>query len=248
MTHPLKPDHRTNRLLRALTPDDYALLEPHLDAVAWRRGQVLYDAGDVISHAYFPHDTFVSLVTVLENGETVEMAGFGREGVFGLSSALFSRRTLGRYRVQVDGTAARVSLGRLHALMDARPDARGLLQRYGEVLIRQTFRTVACNAVHSVEARCCRWILSMHDRVDSDVLPLTHEIMAEMLGVQRSTVTTATGCLQGAGLISQRRGFIVLTDRPGLQAITCECYRRIRGIYEELLPITFAGPCASDAT
>jgi CRP-like cAMP-binding protein len=245
MTHPLKSEHRANRLLRAFPPDDYAILEPHLDTVTWCRGQILYDAGETISHAYFPLDTFVSLVTVLENGDAVEMAAFGREGVIGLSSALFSRRTLGRYRVQVDGSAARVPLGRLHAVMDSCPDARALLLRYSEALIRQTFQIVACNAVHSVEARCCRWVLTMRDRVDSDTLPLTHEIMAEMLGVQRSTITTATRSLQGAGLISQHRGFIVLTDRPGLEAMACECYSRIRGIYEELLPVTLAGEGAA---
>jgi CRP-like cAMP-binding protein len=245
MTHALKVDHRVNRLLFALDPEEFRLLEPHLEAVQWQRGKILYDTGDTIHYAYFPHDTFVSLVTVLEDGNTVEMAGFGREGVIGMSSAMFTRQAIGRYIVQLDGTASRLCLQRLHDLMNTRPDVRALFLRFSEALFGQAFQTVACNAVHSVEARCCRWILNMHDRVDQDMLPLTHEILGDMLGVQRSSVSVVARALQTAGFISQRRGFIVVTNRSGLEKAACECYSRIRKSYERLLPQTFPKTDAS---
>jgi CRP-like cAMP-binding protein len=114
-----------------------------------------------------------------------------------------------------------------------------LLRRYSEVLLAQTFQTVSCNAVHAVEARCCRWILAMRDRADQDALPLTHEFLGEMLGVQRSTVSVVTRTLQTAGLIRQSRGSITILDRAGLEEASCECYGRIQQIYRRLLPGTF---------
>jgi len=137
------------------------------------------------------------------------------------------------------GTASRIPFERLNEARNARPGLRQLIMNYGEVLLSQTFQTVSCNAVHSVEMRCCRWILSMHDRADQDTLPLTHEFLSEMLGVQRSTVSVVTRTLQSAGLIRQSRGGITVIDRPGLEASTCECYRKIRRIYQRLLPGTY---------
>jgi CRP-like cAMP-binding protein len=200
---------------------------------------VLYDMGDPIRYTYFPHDAIVSLVNVMEDGSTVEVAVFGREGVFGFLSALVTRESFGRYVVQLSGTTSRIPFERLNEVRNARPGLRQLIMRYGEALLANTFQTVSCNAIHPVEARCCRWILSMHDRADQDTLPLTHEFLAEMLGVQRSTVSVVTRTLQTAGLIQQSRGFIAVTDRAGLEEATCECYRRIRGIYERLLPGTY---------
>jgi CRP-like cAMP-binding protein len=234
-----KVGHLTNRLLAALSPEDLAWLEPQLDVVDLQRGQILYDTGETIRHAYFPHDTVVSLLTVLEDGGSVEMAVFGREAVIGLSSALFSRRSFGRYLVQLNGTASRLSVERLHEMFNTRPRVRTLFLRFTEALVRQAFQNVACNAVHSVEARCCRRILSTQDRVDQDALPLTHEILSEMLGVQRSSVSVVTRSLQNAGLIVQRRGVIVITDRARLEDAACECYRRIKQSYEDLLPVPF---------
>ena len=232
-------DHRTNWLLAALAPEDFAALEPHLESVELTRGQVLYEPGDPIRHAYFPHDAVVSLVNVLEDGGTVEVALFGREGVLGLLSALVTREAFGRYIVQMPGTASRIPFERLNEVRNARPALRQLIMHYGEVLLAQTFQTVTCNAVHPVEARCCRWILSMHDRAEQDTLPLTHEFLAEMLGVQRSTVSVVTRTLQTAGLIRQSRGGITVTDRAGLEETACECYGRIRRLYQRLLPGTY---------
>jgi CRP-like cAMP-binding protein len=236
---PKPAGHRVNRILAALDPEDYALIEPHLEFVELTRGKVLFDAGETIHHTYFPHDSVVSLVTVMEDGDSVEMAVFGREALLGFVSAMVSRQSFGRYIVQISGTASRVPVDRLHEVVATRPSMRLLFLRFTEALLAQTFQTVACNAVHSVEARCCRWILSMHDRLDQDTLPLTHEFLAEMLGVQRSTVSLVTRTLQTAGLISQRRGFITVTDRAGLEDTTCECYDKIRRNFERLLPGTY---------
>jgi CRP-like cAMP-binding protein len=235
-------DHRTNRLLAALEPEDFARLEPHLELVNLTLKQVLYEMGDTITYAYFPHDAIISLVNVMEDGHTVEISVFGREGVSGVVSALVTREAFGRYVVQMQGTATRVPYERLNQVRENSPQLQQLILRYGEALLTQTFQTVSCNAVHSVEARCCRWILSMHDRADHDSLPLTHEFLAEMLGVQRSTVSVVTRTFQTAGLIRQSRGGITVLDRAGLEGMACECYGRIRRIYKRLLPGTYPQP------
>jgi CRP-like cAMP-binding protein len=239
MTHAPKADHRTNRLLAALEPDDFALLEPHLDIVDLKRGQVLYEMGDIVHHAYFPHDAIISLVNVMEDGSTVEVCVFGREGVLGLLSALVTREAFGRYIVQFSGAASRIAYERLNDVRDASPNLRQLIMRYGEALLAHTFQNVTCNAIHPVEARCCRWILAMHDRAEGNTLPLTHEFLSEMLGVQRSSVSVVTRTLQMAGLIQQSRGGITVIDRSGLEETACECYGRIRRIYQRLLPGTY---------
>jgi CRP-like cAMP-binding protein len=235
-------DHRTNRLLAALEPEDFARLEPHLELVNLTLKQVLYETGDTIRYAYFPHDAIISLVNVMEDGHTVEISVFGREGVSGIVSALVTREAFGRYVVQMQGTATRVPYERLNQVRENSPQLQQLILRYGEALLAQTFQSVACNAVHAVEARCCRWILSMHDRADHDSLPLTHEFLAEMLGVQRSTVSVVTRTFQTAGLIRQSRGGITVLDRAGLEGMACECYGRIRRIYQRLLPGTYPQP------
>jgi CRP-like cAMP-binding protein len=231
--------HRANRLLAAMQPDDYARLEPLLESVDLPKGKVLYESGEIVRYAYFPHDAVVSLVAVMEDGDLVEMAVFGREALFGLVSAYNSRESLGRYIVQLPGTASRIGAEAFRGIADESPTLRDLLQLYVEALLGQTFYTVACNAVHSVDARCCRWILSTHDRIEHDTLPLTHEFLAEMLGVQRSTVSIVLRTLQTAGLITQSRGFITITDRAGLEDASCECYKIIRRNFERLLPKTY---------
>ncbi len=232
-------DHQANCLLAALDPDDFAQLAPSLEVVELPSSKVLYETGDTIHHAYFPHDCMVSLVTVMQNGETVETALFGREGVLGFSSALVTRQSFGRYIVQIPGTASRIPIVRLREAFDTSPALRMLLLRYTEALLAQTFQTVACNAVHTVEARCCRWLLSTRDRMNTDTLPLSHEFLAEMLGVQRSTVSLVTRTFQTAGLIAQGRGVITITDRAGLEEVACECYGTIRKSFERLLPRTY---------
>jgi len=233
--------HRKNRLLAALEPEDLSALEPHLEVVELPKGKVIYDVDETVRHTYFPHNAIVSLSTILKDGGAVEMAVFGREGMFGLVSALVTRRSFGRYVTQVAGTASRITVEKLTEAGSVNLKIRQLILSFTEALLTQTLQTVACNAVHSVEARCCRWILTTRDRVDHDALPLTHETLAELLGVQRSTVSSVTRVLQMAGLINQGRGLITITDRAGLEEMSCECYRKIRKSYERLLPGTY-GP------
>ncbi|WP_262273418.1 Crp/Fnr family transcriptional regulator [Microvirga yunnanensis] len=204
------------------------------------RGTVLYEPGNPISHTYFPHNAVVSLIDVMEDGRLAEVAMFGCEGLFGLLTAFVSREAFGRYVVQIPGTASRVPLDQMHEAMRTRLSLQRRVLAYNEALLAQAYHTVACNAVHPVEARCCRWILSTHDRLKEDALPLTHEFLAEMLGVQRSTVSSILRTLQTSGLIVQRRGEIVVTNRGGLEQATCECYGKIRSRFEKLLPGTYS--------
>ena len=239
-------DHRSNRFLAALEPGDFALLEPHLEPVILARGTVLYEVGDLIRFTYFPHDAIVSLVDVMDDGRLAEVAIFGREGLFGLLSAFVSREAFGRYVVQVPGSASRLPLDHMHTAIRARSTLQQLVLAYNEALLAQAYHTVACNALHTVEARCCRWLLSTHDRLDQDALPLTHEFLAEMLGVQRSTVSSTLRSLQATGVIEQRRGGIDVIDRAGLEQAACECYRKIRFRFDKLLPGTYADPDRRD--
>jgi CRP-like cAMP-binding protein len=231
-----------NKLLAALPPEDLAALKPHLEVVNLPRGQILYDSGATIRHAYFPHDCVISLLAVLEDGGSAEVALFGCEGVLGVASSLVSRESFGRYIVQLSGAASRIGIERVEETLAASSAMRDLLRRYIEALLKQAFQSIACNGLHSVEARCCRWILSTHDRMHKDTLPLTHEFLAEMLGVQRSTVSLITRTLQTAGLIAQSRGVITVTDRAGLEEAACECYAVIRRNFERLLPKTYSQP------
>ncbi|WP_134495968.1 Crp/Fnr family transcriptional regulator [Microvirga pakistanensis] len=233
----LTADHRRNWLLAALEPEDLAYLEPNLEVVILPKGTILYEPGDRIRYTYFPHDSIVGLINILEEGQFVEVASFGREGLFGLISAIVSREAFGRYKVQVPGTASRIAIDRMQEVMRACPKIQRLVLSYSEALLAQTFQTVSCNAIHTVEARCCNWILSTRDRIDEDLLPLTHADLAELLGVQRSTVSTILRTFQTQGLITQQRGGIVIADRPGLQDLACECYGKIRQTFARLLPV-----------
>jgi len=227
--------HRANQLLAALEPADFAALEPHLETVKLAKGTVVYETDDQMPTVYFPQDTVVSLVTVLPEAKTVEMAVFGREALFGLTTALATGRSLGRYVVQVGGTASRLDTGILRRVFETRPAVRELCLRFIEALLAQALQSMACNTVHSVEARCCRWILTVRDRTGRDTLPLTHEHLSQMLGVQRSTVSLVTGSLQEAGLIQQGRGVITVMDRPSLEQAVCGCYGIMRQRFEQTL-------------
>ena len=233
------PQHQDNRLLAALAPEDFAFLEPNLAIVDLQRGQTLYEVSETIVHTYFPHDAMVSLVTVMHDGKSVEMADAGPTELTTSVSAFVTRQSFGRYVVQLSGTASRAELNTMHEAMADRPAIQHLVLRFTEALMAQTLQTVACNAVHSVEARCCRWILMTQDRAGQPDLPLTQEFLAEMLGVQRSTVSDVARSIQDKGLIRQGRGMITVTDRPGLEAAACECYEIIRQKFEQLLPHTY---------
>ncbi len=229
-------NHRDNRLLAALEPDDFTCLEPHLEVVHLKRRQVLYEIGDTIRYAYFPHNTVISLVAVMEDGSAAEMSLYGPEGVSGLVAGAITRQAFGRYIVQLTGTASRIDIDTMYEVISARPNIQRLLRHFTEAMMARVLQSVACNAVHSVEARCCRFILMTHYRLDQDVLALTHEFLAERLGVQRTTVSAVMSKLQNKGLIQKVRGGIIVTNPSGLEAEACECYSRIREMLERVLP------------
>ena len=237
---PSRPRPPQNRLLAALSSEARVLLTPHLQPVSLTAGTVLYEPGARIVDAYFPQDTIVSLLAVLDDGDSAEVAVFGSEGVLGHASSLVSREAFGRYLVQVSGSASRIPVQRLREAASGNSELSDLLLRYTEALLAQTFQIVACNALHTVEARCCRWILSTQDRVNRAALPLTHEFLAEMLGVQRQTVSLIARTFQSAALIKQHRGGITVLDRRGLEDTSCECYGAIRRTFQRLLPDTYA--------
>lgn len=200
---------------------------------------MLYDPGDQIETIYFPHDCVISLMTLMENGAAIESAAVGREGALGLMAAVVPRQSLSRAIVQAPGFASRVGANLLHDLSPRLPALRGLIDRHNEALFGHAIQSVACNALHAVEARFCRWLLSCQDRVDADTVHLTQELLADMLGVQRTTVTAVAGSLQNKGLIRYRRGVVDILNRGGLEAIACECYGAVRRTYERLLPKPF---------
>jgi CRP-like cAMP-binding protein len=225
----------TNQLLAAVAPEDFAFLKPHLELVELRRGQVLYEAGAIVHDVYFPHEAVISLVNILEDGGTAEVAVFGRGSAMGLLSGIVTREAFGRHVVQIAGTASRIAVEQLNAARNTRPKLQQLMMGYTEVLLAHTFQLLTCNAVHPVEARCCRWLLMLRHQLQQDTLPLTHEFLAEMLGVQRSTVSVVIRTLQTAGLIRQSRGSITVTDGAGLEETACECYGRVMDLYRRLL-------------
>ena len=228
-----------NRLLAALDSEDQQLLAARLTPITLEKGALLYDPGDMVDTVYFPDDCVISLMTLMESGAAIESATIGREGALGLMSAVSPRQSLSRAIVQVPGRARRISAPHLHRAWEQSAQIRDLVDRHNEALFAHAIHSVACNALHSVEARFCRWLLSCHDRIDSNTVSLTQEFLADMLGVQRTTVTVVARALQAAGLIRYRRGVVDILDRPGLEAIACECYGAVRRNYERLLPEPF---------
>lgn len=228
-----------NRLLASLPPEDFAHLSAQLSPVDVEKGRLLYDPGDPIETVYFPHDAVISLMTLMHSGAAIESVTIGREGAYGLMTALGPRASLSRAIIQVAGSASRISASAFQQCCRRSPALMALVDRHNDALFGHAVHSVACNALHSVEARFCRWLLSCHDRIDSDTVGLTQEFLADMLGVQRTTVTAVAGQLQAKGLIRYRRGVVDILDRAGLEAIACECYGSVRGIYERLLPTSF---------
>jgi CRP-like cAMP-binding protein len=228
-----------NSLLDALPADDQAMIAPHLVQMDLERGRLLYDPGDPIDQVYFPHDGVISLMTLMESGAAIESTTIGPEGALGLMAAVTPRQSLSRAIVQTPLRAARISAERLHDAWVRSPRLRDLVDRHTEALYGHAIQSVACNALHSVEARFCRWLLTCHDRISTDTVALTQEFLADMLGVQRTTVTAVARSLQEKGVIRYRRGVVDIIDRQGLQALTCECYGVIRKTYQRLL-----GPAA----
>jgi CRP-like cAMP-binding protein len=222
-----------NRLLGVLPPVDFTMLFPHLREMHFKQGTLLQEADEPVEMVYFPHTGMISLLAVMESGEGVETATIGREGAVNTMTGRGGRAS-GRAVVQVEGTSSQILASRFHGAMDDSPFIRMLIVRYNEAQISAVYQSVGCNAIHRVEARLCRWLLQTMDRTESAVLALTQELLSEMLGVQRTTVTVLARQIQDAGLIRYRRGRIEVLDRNGLEKRACACYKRIQTRMESI--------------
>ncbi len=225
---------RQNRLLRAFPADAYARLATEWDIVHVSVKQTLWDAGTSMDSVYFPLTCVVSLLIPLTGQRAVEATTVGYEGMVGTPVALGIDTAFTTALVQIAGEAVRVSAAALRSVIADDAAVLTLLLRYAQSLYDQTAQSVACNAKHSLEERCARWLLMTHDRVGQSDFHLTHELLANMLGVRRAGVTVAAGALQRAGLLSYSRGHITILDRPRLMEASCECYRVVKERYELL--------------
>jgi CRP-like cAMP-binding protein len=226
----------TNHLLAALPPEDFQRLLPHLKRVQLSLGEVLYESGIVLRHVYLPIDSIVSLLYVMADGASAEIAVVGNEGVIGVSLFMGGETTPSRAVVQSAGHAYRLSGQVLKAEFTLGGAMQHLLLRYTQALITQMAQTAVCNRHHSLDQQLCRWLLLSLDRLNSNQLVMTQELIANMLGVRREGVTEAAGRLQSAGLIAYSRGHITVLDRNGLEARTCECYAVVKKECDRLLP------------
>jgi CRP-like cAMP-binding protein len=224
-----------NGLLAVLPFEDLARLRPSLQPVELPFDLTLYPADGAVEAVLFPETGMVSLLATLDDGEQVEVGIAGREGLIGLPLVFGDDRSLVEARVQMEGTALRMDAAALRDGMEGSAALRGLLHRYALAFQAQVTMTAACNARHPIEQRLARWLLTAHDRADGDEFPMTHEFMAMMLGVRRPGVSLAAGVLQKAGLIHYVRGRMTVTDRPGLEAASCECYHTTRREFARLL-------------
>jgi len=229
-----------NHVLAALPAPDYERLNPHLELVPLPLGSVLYESGAELRHLYFPTDSIVSLLYILADGASAEIAVVGNEGVVGISLFMGGATTPSRAVVQSAGHAYRLPVMVLKEEFARAGIMQQVLLRYTQALITQMAQTAVCNRHHSVDQQLCRWLLLSLDRLGADELVMTQELIANMLGVRREGVTEAAGMLQDAGLIRYRRGHIIVLDRPGLEARTCECYAVVKREYDRLLPYRIA--------
>lgn len=224
-----------NHLLAALLDADFDRISPYLELVPMLLGDVLYESGEKLSHVYFPTTSIISLHYVLENGGSSEMAGVGNEGVLGVSLFMGGNTTPSRAIVQTSGHGYRLKSSILMEEFNRSGPVMRLLLRYTQALMTQMSQTGVCNRHHSVEQQLCRWLLLTLDRLPTNDLTITQELIANMLGVRREGVTEAAGKLQGYGYISYRRGHITVLDRTGLEKDVCECYGVVKKEFARLL-------------
>jgi CRP-like cAMP-binding protein len=233
MTSPADP--LQNHLLAALPPTEWQRWLPQLEAVAMPLGFVLYESGSTLSHVYFPTTALVSLLYVMENGASAEIAIVGNEGLVGISLFMGGESTPSRAVVQSAGDGFRLRAQTIREDFNRSPVLH-LLLRYTQALITQMAQTAVCNRHHSLDQQLCRWLLLSLDRLQGNELVMTQELIANMLGVRREGVTEGALKLQSAGLIRYARGHIVILDRHGLEKRTCECYAVVKKEYDRLLP------------
>jgi CRP-like cAMP-binding protein len=231
------PSPKQNDLLAALSAAEFKRLRSHLEPVEMPLGEVVYESGRTLDHVYFPTNCIVSLLYVLENGASAEIAVVGHEGVVGISIFMGGESTPSRAVVQSAGGAYRLPQQLMKDEFNRGGAMQHLMLRYTQSLITQMTQTAVCNRHHSVDQQLCRWLLLSIDRLPSPELTMTQELIANMLGVRREGVTEAAGKLQKAGVISYQRGHIKVLDRPRLEGMSCECYEVVRRETARLLPL-----------
>jgi CRP-like cAMP-binding protein len=225
--------------LLALPASNLKRLMPELEQIHCQRGQVLMDADSPLDHIYFPESGVVSVVAVYADGTIIEMATIGREGCTGVQAVLGAKQSSVRLLVQIPGSAARMSRPAFARAMGSMPSFRSIMYAYLHAFLEQVLVSVACNGAHSLQERLARWLLMMRDRGDDDALRITQSLLAEMLGVQRPTITHAARKLERAGLIERGRRQVTVLDRQGLTKASCECYQLVRTRVAFHLPKTY---------
>lgn len=233
---PASPPALTNRILRALPDEEWRRVEPLLEPIDMPLGAVLYESGRRLRHVYFPTSSIVSLLYVMKDGASAEIAIVGNEGLVGVALFMGGETTPSRAVVQSAGHGYRLKGQYIKEEFGRAAVLQQLLLRYTQALLTQMAQTAVCNRHHSVDQQLCRWLLLSLDRLPSNQLTMTQELIANMLGVRREGVTEAAGKLQAAGLISYSRGHIVVLDRPRLEVRACECYRVVKDEFDRLLP------------
>lgn len=225
-----------NLLLAALRPQDRALLAPYMDLRECKRGDVLFEVDQDVTHITFPvGQSVAALVIVLRNGRSVETAAVGHEGAIGGVVSQGSLPAFSQAVVQVGGPVLRMPAARLQAIKGESQPLRNLFTRYSDCLLAQVLQSVACNASHPIEERCARWLLALQDRLGGDTLPITHEMLAELLGVQRSYLTRTLRDMQHRGLVKVRRGRITVCNRADMEQAACECHGTIKRHFQRVL-------------
>jgi len=233
---PTRQSPNQNHLLAALPTVEFERLAPHLEPIEMLLGDVLYESGGLLQHVYFPTTAIVSLQYVMENGSSSEIAGVGNEGVLGISLFMGGDTTPSRAVVQTGGLGYRLKAQLMAEEFNRAGLMQQLLLRYTQALITQMSQTAACNRHHSLVQQLCRWLLLTLDRMPTNELIMTQELVANMLGVRREGVTEAAGKLQQAGVIRYRRGHITVLERSGLESQVCECYAVVKNEFARLLP------------
>ena len=225
-----------NQLLNALSAEVQQRLFPHLERVEMPLGKVLYESGDIMRYVYFPTDCIVSLLYVMENGSSAEISVVGFDGLIGVALFMGGESTTSRAIVQSAGFAYRLLGQRMKDEFNRHGELLHLMLRYSQALITQMAQTAVCNRHHSIEQQLCRWLLLSLDRLTDNHLVMTQELIANMLGVRREGVTEAAGCLHKQGVIDYSRGHILVTNRPKLERLSCECYGVVKAETVRLLP------------
>ena len=228
-----------NRLLLALPSRDLKRIMPELEQIRCQRGQVLMDTDSPLDHVFFPDSGVISVVAVYSDGSVIEMATIGREGFTDVKAVFGAKHSSARLLIQIPGSAAKMSRAAFTRAMESMPSFRSLMFAYAHAFLEQVMVSVACNGAHSLKQRLARWLLMMRDRSDDDALPITHDLLAEMLGVQRPTITIAARELERAGLIARGRRQVTILKRQGLTKASCECYQLVRERMARHLPKTY---------